>query len=94
MSDFNINIARSNWVLLVSVKKKISWYNKSGNNISCKSVRLIINLQLGLLWSLFIEILPKFNIDLIYSKDEISSKCIEITSLMVINPLVVLVTWI
>ena len=36
--------------------------------------------------------LPIFNTEILYSKVEISSKCIEITSLIVINPFVVLFT--
>lgn len=94
MPSFNINIARSNWALRVSVKKNIPWCNNNGKTISCKSVLLIINLQLGLLRSGFTDIFPNFNTDWIYSNVEISSNCIEITSLIVINPFLVLVIWI
>ena len=52
----------------------------------CKSVLFIISLQFGLLWSRFIEIFPNFSTECIYSNVERSSKCIEITSLIVINP--------
>jgi len=45
----------------------------------------MINLQLGLLWSRYTDILPNFNTDWIYSNVDISSRCIEITSLIVIK---------
>ena len=59
--------------------------------ISCKSVLLIVNLQIGFLISRYICIFPIFNTEKIYSKLEISSKLKQITNLIVINPLVVLV---
>jgi hypothetical protein len=40
------------------------------------------------------DTIPIFNIDFKYSKVAISFKCKEITNFIVINPLVVLVTWI
>lgn len=89
-----MNIAKLNWALRTSVKNNILWCNNNGKRTSCKSVLLIFKLQLGFLWSRFIDIFPIFNTELIYSKVERSYKCIVSTNLIVINPFVDLVIWI
>ena len=47
---FKIYIAILYCALRLSVKKKIPWCNNKGNNISCKSVLLNVNLTVGLLY--------------------------------------------
>ena len=89
-----ICIAKSTWFLLVLVRQNILWKINNGNTISCKSVLLIINLQIGLRRSRYIVILPNFKTEWMYSKVDKSSKPKPITNLIVINPFVVLVIWI